>query len=465
MRSFLIALSRSPIGAFGGALTTASALLILTLFGLEVVGYEGGPYIGILAYLILPAIFILGLILIPIGVARQRRRERLGKVRGEFPVLDFNRDRVRNIALVVFFLTLVNILILSVATYKGVETMETTQFCGATCHTVMQPEYTAYQGSVHSRVACVECHIGAGASWFVKSKLSGAWQVVAVTFNLYPTPIASPIDNLRPARETCEQCHWPSKFVGDRLKVIPHYEEDEANTATKTVLLVKVGGVAGREAQGIHWHVAPGHQVRYLSDPTRETIYTVELIDDDGTRKVFEGSESPPEGAEVEWRTMDCVDCHNRPSHTFQLAERALDGALSDGRMDTSLPYLSRESLRLLQGEYTSHDEARQRIPEELAAFYSQQYPQVAASHGDAISRSGEALADIWTRNVFPQMGVTWGTYPNHIGHEDTPGCFRCHDEEHETADGETISQDCYTCHSLLAMEEEDPEILAELNP
>jgi hypothetical protein len=314
-------------------------------------------------------------------------------------------------------------------------------------------------------VHCVECHIGPGASWFVKSKLSGAWQVVAVTFNLYPTPIPTPIENLRPARETCEQCHWPSKFVGDRLKVIPHFEEDEANTATKTVLLVKVGGVEGPESHGIHWHVAPGHQVRFLSDPTRETIYTVELTTDDGTRKVFHGPEEPPEGGEVEWRTMDCVDCHNRPAHSFKLAERALDGALAEGLMDTSLPYLSRESLRLLNGEYASHEEARQRIPEELTAFYADQYPQVAASHADAIQRSADALADIWTRNVFPQMGVSWGTYPNHIGHEDTPGCFRCHDEEHETDDGETISQDCYTCHSLLAMEEEDPEILSELNP
>ena len=462
MRSFFAALSRSTLGMVGTALTTAAAILILTLFALELVGFHGGPYLGILAYLVLPGVFLLGLVLIPLGVWLRRRKEsRTGFTETGLPVLDFNRQRVRRFALVVLALTVVNVVILAMATFKGVEVMESTAFCGTACHSVMAPEHTAYLGSAHARVACVECHIGPGAPWFVKSKLSGAWQVVSVNLDLYPRPIPTPIHNLRPARETCEQCHWPEKFVGDRLKVIPHFEEDEANTATKTVLLIKVGGVEGRTSQGIHWHVDPGNEIRYLATPDRETIYTVELAQN-GTRTVYDVEAEPP--ADAEWRVMDCVDCHNRPAHTFQPAERALDAALADGRVDPSLPYVSREGLRLLTSEWAGA-EAAAGIRDGLAEFYRTGYPELAAASGEAILRSGEELAALWGANVFPQMNVGWGTYPNHIGHEASPGCFRCHDEEHATAEGETISQDCFTCHSLLAMEEEDPQILSDLNP
>ena len=465
MRSFFAALSRSPLGVLGASLTTASALIIVSLFAFELVGFTGSAYIGILTYLILPVFFLLGLAMIPLGVVRQRRRERRGEAAGGFLVLDFNRDRLRHIALVVAVLTAVNVVILALATYKGVEVMESTEFCGTACHDVMQPEYTAYQGSAHARVACVECHIGPGAPWFVKSKLSGAWQVVAVTFDLYPRPIPTPIENLRPARETCEQCHWPTKFVGDRLKVIPHYADDETNTLSQTVLLLKVGGTAGRTSSGIHWHVDPDNEVRYLADESRETIYTVELTAADGAVKRFAGPEEPPGDAGLVWRVMDCFDCHNRPSHTFQPAETVLAGALADGRLDPSLPYLARQGLELLEGEHPSHEAARAAIPQRLAAFYAESYPDLAAAEAAAIERAGETLAELWASNVFPRMNVTWGTYPNHIGHEATPGCFRCHDEEHETADGEAISMDCDACHSLLAIEEEDPEVLALLYP
>lgn len=465
MRKFFATLSHSTVGMVGVALTTAAAILIITLFAMELVGFEGGPYLGILAYLVLPGFFLIGLLLIPLGVWRQRRKEVKGKTDERLPVLDFNRERVRRFALIVFSLTLINVVILAMATYKGVETMESTEFCGQACHSVMAPEFTAYENGPHARVGCVECHIGPGAPWFVKSKLSGAWQVVSVNLDLYPRPIPTPIENLRPARETCEQCHWPAKFVGDRLKVIPHFDEDEANTKTQTVLLMKVGGIDERESHGIHWHVDPGNEIRFASDPERQTVYTIVLTEADGTETTWVGPEQPPEGMEVEWRVMDCVDCHNRPAHTFVPAETALDRALADGRVDPSLPYVSRQGLELLHGEYTDRADAEAKIVEALGTFYRENYPELEGERNDAIYRSGMALAELWSQNVFPSMKVTWGTYPNFIGHEESPGCFRCHDDEHETATGETLSQDCYQCHSLLAMEEEDPEILTELNP
>jgi nitrate/TMAO reductase-like tetraheme cytochrome c subunit len=470
MRNFLLALTRNPVSLVGTAIATASAVIIASLFALEVVGFRGSPYLGILAFMVLPACFVLGLILIPIGIARERRRlaraAREGGAPALFPVLDLNRDRTRRMVLIFLVLTMLNIVILATATYKGVEVMDSTEFCGTTCHTVMQPEYTAYLRGSHARVGCVECHIGPGAPWFVKSKLSGSWQVIATTFDLHPRPVPTPIEDLRPARETCEQCHLPTIFVGDKLKVITKHAEDEASTPLKTVLLLKVGGIEGRRSQGIHWHVDPGVEIRYRSDPSRQTIGPVAMTLPDGEAKLFEPPAGSP-GAEVAgpWRTMDCVDCHNRPSHTFRSPEQEVDAALAAGRIDRSLPYLRREGLKALKQDHPSHSEAAAEIAAQLSAFYQESYPEVAQDHAEAIAQAGRVLAELYASNVFPAMNVTWGSYPNHIGHEAFPGCFRCHDEEHATTEGEAISQDCSTCHSLLAMEEENPEILAQLEP
>jgi len=474
MSKLLIALTRHPLGFAGAALTTASGVLFLILLGMEFVGFVGSPYIGILTFLILPGIFVVGLILMPLGVTLARRRDRRsgsGPATERFPVVDLNRDTVRRSVLIFLAATLVNISILAVATYKGVEVMESVEFCGTTCHTVMSPEFTTYQQSPHSRVRCVECHIGPGADWFVKSKLSGSWQLVSVALDLYPTPIPTPVHNLRPARETCEQCHWPDKFVGDRLKVITRYQEDEVNTALKTVLLLRVGGVEGRESHGIHWHVDPTHQIRYRADETREKISEVEMVDAAGNRVLFRGpdassgDEAEPGGEAAPWRVMDCIDCHNRPSHIYKLPAQVLDTALDDGRIAVDLPYVKREGMRLLQESWGSHEAARDGIPAGLRAFYSESYPDLAAERGEDIDAAGATMAELWTTNVHPQMNVTWGTYPNHIGHAWFDGCFRCHSDEHESEDGRVISQDCETCHTLLAYEEENPEILSQLKP
>jgi hypothetical protein len=470
MREFLIAMTRNPISLVGAAITTASALIILSLVGVGVVGHHENPYVGILSFVILPGIFVFGLALIPIGFFRERRAARLAKERGEahrpsFPVIDLNTAKTRRGVLIFLLLTMTNLVILATATYKGVEVMDSTTFCGTTCHTVMIPEYTAYQRSPHARVHCVACHIGPGANWFVKSKLSGAWQLVSVALDLFPRPIPTPIHNLRPARDTCEQCHWPTKFVGDKLRVETRFQEDEENTETKTVLLLRVGGIQGRQSHGIHWHVDPANQIRYRSDPSRETIYDVELTRPDGTVTVFR-NEEPEEGAESdEWRTMDCVDCHNRPTHVYRAPGEELDAAISAGAIARDLPYVRREGRRLVSEDYASHDEARTSIESTLTAFYRDNYPETSAAMTAEIDSAATVISGIYANNVFPVMNVGWDTYPNHIGHEQSPGCFRCHNDEHESDDGQVISQDCDTCHSLLAMEEESPEVLEMLNP
>jgi hypothetical protein len=441
VRAFLRALTRNSISLAGAALTTAAAILFASLFVGESLGLGGGPYLGILTFVVFPTIFVFGLLLIPVGIAWQRRRFRRASARGEastaLPVIDLNVGRTRTLLLVFFSATLVNVVIIAVSTYKAVEVMDSTKFCGSACHAVMTPEYTTYQRSPHSRVHCVSCHIGPGAGWFVKSKLSGSWQLVSVSLNLYPRPIPTPVHNLRPARDTCEQCHWPDKFVGDRLKVITHFTDDEANTALKTVLLLRVGGLQGRASRGIHRHVDPGVRIRYLADDKRETIGTVELTRPDGTTATYSTTGAPKEGA---WRLMDCIDCHNRPSHIYRTPEDEVDRALAEGRIDAGLPFVRREGLKALRATYASQEEAR-------------------------AGTAARELGAIYSTNVFPSMNIRWGTYPSHIGHVNSPGCFRCHDGEHADANGKTITQDCDTCHTVLAMEEENPEILKTLQP
>ncbi len=466
MREFVALFSRSVISLIGGALTTISALVFITLFVLHLAGSASTPYEGILAFLIIPAVFMLGLVLIPLGVWRERRRRRKS---GETdlpraPVIDFNNAATRKLAAIVLPLTVVNLVVVATATYKGVEVMDSTEFCGGACHAVMSPEHTTYQRSPHSRVGCTECHIGDGADWFVKSKLSGAWQLVSVAFDLYPKPIPTPVHNLRPARDTCEQCHLPTKFVGERLRVKSRFEEDETSTEKKSVYLLNVGGVApDGSGKGIHWHVDPNIQIRYRADARREKIYEVELKDADGTTKVFKHEKGTPADAEPGWRTMDCIDCHNRPTHVYQYPQEELDQALARGELDRSLPFIKREGLRVIQQKFASHDEAREGIRENLRAYYQENHPEVAKEEAAKIDAAAQTLFTLYSRNVFPQMNIQWGTYPNfayqHVG------CSRCHDKKHATDDGKRISGKCSDCHTMLAEEEEEPEILEILYP
>jgi hypothetical protein len=464
-KNFLASITHNALSLVGTALAIAGLVLIVSLGFMEMLGFEGGPYLGILTYLILPMIFVLGLVLIPVGAVLYRRRLRKQHAEGTapgLPVFDLNVPRTRHWLFVLLGATMVNIVILAGATYKGVEVMESVEFCGTACHSVMEPEHTAYLRSSHTRVSCAECHIGPGADWFVKSKLDGTWQLISVAFDLYSRPIPTPLHNLRPAQETCEQCHWPTKHVGDKLSIRTHFAEDEVNTELTTALLLKVGGAEGPHASGIHWHVDPGVNIRYRSDETREEIYEVEYTNDEGETKLFRDRKAPEEGGV--WRAMDCVDCHTRPSHKFFAPNIEVDKALRDGLIDRSLPFIKREAMRILDVKHPSHEAAREVISAEVATFYGEKYPDVAEQQADAVKTAGEVLGDLYSYNVFPNMEIWWNTYPEHIGHETSEGCFRCHGRRLRTEDRDTISKDCDLCHTVLAEEEENPEILSILS-
>jgi nitrate/TMAO reductase-like tetraheme cytochrome c subunit len=458
----LIYLSNNWISLAGVVLVTTATMFWLVLLPTTLRGEASNPYIGILVFMGLPAPFFAGLLMIPFGIWWKRKREgNTGVYPRDFPTLSWGNFELRKLVYFFAATTLINVGIASQLTYSAINYMDGVSFCGQTCHTVMQPEYTAYQNSPHSRVECVKCHIGPGAGWFVKSKLSGMGQVIAVTLHNYPTPIPTPVHNLRPARETCEQCHWPQKYGEDRLKVIPKFASDESNTASKTVLLMKIGG--GNKGIGIHGtHLGPGVMIRYRhSDEARQTIPWVEY--DNNGKKTTYAADAKADTSAMPERTMDCMDCHNRPAHSYDLPDRGVNKAMSSGSISATLPFAKKKAVEILKIPYLSRDEAAIKIPAAFVKYYQDSYPAIWAQREAEVKASAKGVLSVYDRNIFPEMKVTWGAYPMNIGHDDFPGCFRCHDGSHSSKGGESITQDCNACHNLLATEEAKPKILSDL--
>ena len=454
-------LTQHWLSLLGGALLATAVISWLFVLPLQIRGHASNPYVGIIVFLILPAIFFLGLALVPIGIYLRKRqiRETMSD-----PAFD-RKAAVRRLVWFFGIVTLLNVLIGTQLTYRAVEHMETPQFCGASCHT-MSPEMAAYQNSPHSRVECVECHVAPGAAGWISSKRNGVRQLVETVLKTTPKPIPSALETNRlvPARETCENCHWPQMFSGARLRVFSKYAEDEANTRTETVLMMLVGG---NRISGIHGaHLGPGVHIRYAAaDPKRQTIPWVEYRNTNtGDSRTFVSSDSSHDSAmKLPQFDMECVDCHNRPTHTFDLPERAMDKALSLGEIPVTLPFIKKEGVKLLKANYPTSADAAEKLPASLASFYQQKYPDIVAHRSGDIQQAGRAVLAIYQRNVFPDLKVAWGTYPNNLGHTDFPGCFRCHDGAHTAGDAKTITQDCNTCHQPLAIEEASPEILKTL--
>ncbi len=454
----------NPISLAGGAITSASGVTMISYWLMELFGRpNANPYLGIIFFLILPALFIGGLILIPIGVlVRWRKLQKAGQIPAAYPKIDLNDRIFRHGLDIVLVATIVNLLVVAMASYRGAAYMDSPEFCGQSCH-VMHPEYTAYKISAHSHVACVECHIGSGAEAYFSAKVNGTKQLLEVTFNRYPRPIPSPVRNLRPARIICEGCHTPARFVGEKLLVKSNFADDEQNTETQTVLVLHLGGEDSlSRLSGIHG-VHLNHMEYITTDESRTTIPWVQRENSDGSETVFESSALNGTMPKGERRVMDCIDCHNRASHTFMTPEDALNRAMADGAISPQLPFVHKEGLELLKADYSSQDEARAKIPAGLENFYRTTKPDVLATKSAMVKAAEKTLVTLYTQNVFPDMKVTWGTHPNNIGHMEYPGCFRCHDGDHVSKGGKTITQDCSNCHNLLAVEEPKPKVLSDL--
>jgi hypothetical protein len=442
----------------GGGLAGTSLGLIAFLALLEAFTPESHPYVGIIAFVILPVFLFLGLLLGVFGVVRQVRRGRRGlPLSTQLPRLDLNDARHRRALLFVAAGSMLFLVLSAFGTFQAYEYTESNAFCGGACHAVMHPEYTAYRESPHARVRCVECHIGSGARWFVRSKLSGAYQVYSVLFDRYPRPIPTPIESLRPSRETCEQCHWPEYFFHEKLVVRDYYLSDDANTHVQLHLLMKIGGAdpgSGR-ASGIHWHMNLANEVRYFAtDERRQQIPWVRVRGKDGVEKTYVDATSgfsPADVVEADVRRLDCIDCHNRPTHRYHPPAERVNLALSQGRMDPTLAGVKAAAVQALEQPYASSEAALEGISAALWGFYREQHPELAASRGDAVAAAVAETQRIYQSNYFPSMGVSWKAFPDNRGHVWASGCFRCHDGNHVSEDGSVISRDCGVCHTLLS--------------
>lgn len=387
-------------------------------------------YLGILQFVALPAAFFAGLLLVPLGMKLQRRR-------GETLIpekVDLANPQVRRFLTFVSLATFANLVIGGALTYQTVHYMESNNFCGTACH-VMDPEHRAFAAGSHANLKCVNCHVGEGAGNMILAKLNGTRQLFQMVTDGYSRPIPSPPHQLKPASETCHNCHSPNHDHGNRLWRRTTFNDD--NERLETALLLKVG----------HIHTSHAHIEYDAADPKRESILAVRVNKPGATYSFSTGEAKTP----ALTRQMDCLDCHNRPAHEFENPEHSVDKLMAAGRLPTNIPGFRSKILEILKAPYTRPQTA---IPTALAAAFPQANTKPAAA---------ELLA-LYERNVFPAMNVTWGSYPQHTGHTASPGCFRCHNSSLTSqTPGKVITEDCESCHKVIGVEEKNLKLVEEL--
>jgi len=455
-------LGNNPVSMIGVGLTTASALTLIGFWVVDAFGHGGSsnPYVGIIFDLCLPILFILGLILIPLGIAwRRRKLKASGELPTAYPKVELGSAIFRRSLIFIVLATFFNFVVLGAASYRGVAYMDKPSFCGTSCH-VMAPEWNAYQVSPHAKVACTECHIAEGVPGFIHAKLNGTRQLLHVMTNDYPRPIM-PEGKVPPASATCLRCHNPELDIGDKLVVKTSYDDDENNSVKHSLVMVHVGGNISGHMRGIHGaHLG---RIEFIAtDNAKQTIPWAASINGAGVTTEYLASDAkmPVDGQK---RVMDCIDCHNRPAHSFDTPEGAINKAMASGRVSPSLPFAHKQGLTLLKAQYASEEDAKSKIASGFADFYRSQYPDIWSQKRKEVDQSASSLGEIYNQNVSPSMKLTWRTHSNNLGHNDYPGCFRCHDGSHQAKDGKTINNDCSVCHNLLAVDVVNPKQLADL--
>jgi len=446
------------LSAIGFILSLNALLIMIILFIISLTVESSNTYLGIFIYIVLPVILVIGLILIPIGMFTSRKKARLTQTSQKWPVLDFNNKKTQRSIIIVSVFTIVFLVVSAMGSYQAFHYSESVEFCGKLCHRVMKPEYVTYLNSPHARVSCVECHVGEGASWYMKSKLSGLYQVYSVIFHKYPKPIPTPIEDLRPATETCERCHWPQKFYEKKLRNIRGFLTDSSNTQWNYALLMKIGPSfsALGLSEGIHWHINPDVSIEYISSTRdRESIPWVKYTNrKTGEIKIFQDKENALDKKtmdSLQTRSMDCMDCHNRPSHSYKSANDYLDNALISGMVPEELPYIKKAAMRVLSNQFTSTDTALIEIRNLITTYYQDKYPQIYSGKKELIEKAITGIQVEFQKNTFPEMNASSSKYLNHIGHWESDGCFRCHSGKHEDEKGQVISNDCNLCHTIIA--------------
>lgn len=444
----------------GGTVAALSLFLILILLLISTVFGIGDNYAGLFTFIILPTIMVSGLILMFVGNFLRIKKKKFEQDSDniKFPIVNFNDPKQRSI----FFITLSGLAVFTVisamGSYQAFHYTESDQFCGLLCHKVMEPEYVAHAGSAHERVGCVECHVGAGAGWYIKSKMSGLYQVYSVIAKAYPQPIPTPLENLRPARETCEKCHWPEKFYDRKYMSHKHYIADEQNSEWDITMVMKTGpSFRGMGLEnGIHWHINKDVKIEYASTSfKRDTIVYVKYTNlKTGKVKVYQDEKNPVDEAQVanlEFRTMDCLDCHNRPSHNYKSPQHFFDDAFTAGEIPNDLPDIKIAAMDILKNEFPDKDSAFRAIEQGIMGYYEMMYPELLETPTDKakIDQAIAAIKDSFSKNVFPFMKVRSNHYPNYLGHIENNGCYRCHNDSFKNEEKEVISRDCNLCHDI----------------
>ncbi|MBS1705136.1 MAG: NapC/NirT family cytochrome c [Armatimonadetes bacterium] len=459
MKRRLPAIFYNPITLFGMTWALVMFILTLVLIAMDLFGGFSNNYSGIITYLILPSLMFFGVFIGIIGLIRARKKQKKGEIPEELPIIDLNKPKHRATVTSVAVGGLVLMALSGFGSYKGYEYTETVQFCGTTCHSLMEPEYTAYQASPHARVTCAGCHIGSGVDYYVKSKLSGSYQVYSTIFNKYERPIKTPIANLRPAKETCEQCHWPKKFFAEKLLTHNYYLSDEQNSEVSLSMLIKIGGGDGNEAQGIHAHMYLNSTMTYIaSDYERQNIPYVEMKDKSGKVTIYRDPEAKFTDADIakgERRTVDCIDCHNRPTHIFNPPDRSVNKALSSGAIDKTIPEIKSKAVEVLNASYKTPVEATDKIATELKKYYQETYADFMKEGAGKLDAAIKAVQGIYRQNFFPIMKTDWRSHYDNLDHMHNNGCFRCHNDRLKTDTGKVISKNCNTCHKFVEIKKD----------
>jgi len=445
-----------------GILLAASGLFaFLLLVAIDQFAGHRNPYVGILAYVVAPGFFLLGIFITLIGALLQWRRERRA-IKVAEPVtikIDLSRPRDRRIlgmfaAGSVFFLFLT-----AVGSYQTYHYTESVNFCGQTCHLPMEPQFVAFQHTAHAKVECVACHVGPGAAAYFRTKLNGVKQLYHAVRGDFDRPIFVSEANPRPPQAICEQCHWPQKYAGAIYKNYNHFLADEKNTPFGVRLVMNVGGgdPSSGPPGGIHWHMNISNKIEYIaSDNLLMEIPWVRKTDANGVVTEYRTPEFKDDPSTHKIRRMDCMDCHTRPAHKVHPPNDAVDLAMAIGRIDPKIPWVKSKVVAALVQPYKTTTEAQQGI----TASLRQAYPDSAQA--EPIIR--ETLA-IYQANFFPEMKMDWRTHPDFVGHKDSNGCFRCHDGKHQSADGKSSIQasDCNSCHLIVA--QGGPDTINQVNP
>lgn len=344
---------------------------------------------------------------------------------------------------------LVAVILLAVGNF-GWEYSNSPKFCGTTCHT-MPPQNVTYLKSPHANVTCEECHIGrASLPDQMMRKTQGIKETWDTIFHLYTYPLYA--EALRPALDTCEKCHKPEAFLGDQFKTITRFQENKENTPYNIYLILKTGGGAKREGQGlgIHWHIVNKVQY-YEADPLGQTIPFVRVNNDDGTTTEYTDVESGFNPATMDaskLRTMDCTSCHNRVSHNFKSPAASMDDYMSRKVIDPAIPEIHKKGVEVLSNPYKTQEEAFSAIAG-LENYYKTYYADFYAGNLESIKTAISQIQTIYTETVFLDQKINWETHPNNLGHMETAGCFRCHDGKHLNSNQQAIRMECNLCHSI----------------